>query len=343
MNSNNNKNLIDVNNNIFKNGNSDSLNSFNFPNNLISSKEKKLTNTEKNFVDFHSKGKNDLEIKKVYNINEITNQSDNHLLKVKINPNFQNEFALINSNFHVNYLELNKDGAFNIGSFAEHSDRINDITFFESQNSVFQKSFVSCGNDGCIKIWDSRSPNSAKTFKTNGIPVFCCDVTEDKLVCGFGREIGIWDLKTMKNICRYKAGHCEDVICVKLKDNNNLLTAGEDGVINYFNIEEKLNMDSVVSSLNLQQPAMHVDFLDQNLNLFYAITTVHTMEICTFEKGCSQYTYNSVEDVYNNQYCLDAFLIQNNLNLNNIQSVLSAKNEDLYCGNNYLQLFCGNH
>lgn len=298
---------------------------------------------KKNFIDFHSKSKNILEIKKTYNINEITNQSDNHLLKVKINPNFQNEFALINSNFAVNYLQMSADDAFSIGSFSEHTDRINDIAFFESENSLFQKTFVSCSKDGSIKIWDSRSPNSAKTFKTNGIPVYCVDVTEDRLVAGFGREIGVWDLKTMKNICRYKNGHCEDVICLKLKNKRNLLSAGEDGVVNHFDIEQGLNMNSVVASLNLGQPPIFVDFVDEALNLVKAITTVNTMEIWSFEKGCAQFSYNSVDDTFNNQYCLDAFLLQNNTGLSAAKSVLCDKSENLYGDRNYMQLFCGNH
>jgi len=336
QNKNNNGNLIDINTNFFKSSDYNSNN-----NDQLSNQNS--NGNKKNYIDFHSKTKNDLEIKKTYNINEITNQSDNHLLKVKINPNFQNEFAVINSNFAVNYLQISNDGAFSIGSFTEHTDRINDIAFFKSENSVFQKSFVSCANDGCIKIWDSRSPNSAKTFKTNYIHVYCVDVTEDRLIAGFGREIGVWDLKTMKNICRYKSGHCEDVICVKIKDNFNLLSAGEDGIINYFNLENGLNMNSVVSSLNLCQPPMQVDFIDENLNLVKAITTVHTMEICSLEKGSSQFSYNAVDDTFNNQYCLEAFLVENNLSLNPKKNSLCAANENLYQSNNYLQLFCGNH
>ena len=331
-----------------KNLNSSSFNQFQNDNTEKKVINNNLTNekqpiAKKNYIDFHSKSKNDLEIKKTYNINEITNQSDNHLLKVKINPNFQNEFAVINSNFAVNYLQISTDGAFSIGNFSEHTDRINDLAFFESENSVFQKTFISCGNDGCIKIWDSRSPNSAKTFKTNGIHVYCVAVSEDRLFAGFGREIGVWDLKTMKNICRYKNGHCEDVISLKLKNKRNLLSAGEDGVINHFDVEEGLNMNSVVTSLNFGQPAVSVDFMDEAMNFLNAVTTVHTMEIWSLEKGCKQFTYNSVDDVYNNQYCLEAFLMQNNSGLSTDNSELCGKSEDLYSGNNYLQLFCGNH
>jgi WD40 repeat protein len=296
------------------------------------------------YVEFHSKTSNNYSIKKTYNINEITNQQDNSILSVKINPHFQNEFALINSNFDLNYLSLNDDGAFNIGSYREHKERVNDICFFKSNSSNFDKAFVSGGNDGSIKIWDSRSPNSVKTLKTNGIQVYCLDTSEDKLVAGFGREIGIWDLKMMKNLCRYKAGHCMDVVDIKLKGNN-LLTSGEDCIINHFNIENGLNMDSIVSTINLGQPASSIDFIDSNMNLTHACTSVYTMEICSFEKGSSQYSYNSIDDLYNTQYCLESFLVENNYNLRNgdNKGKLNSSFENLYNGNNYLQLISGNN
>lgn len=295
-----------------------------------------------NFVEFHSKTNNNYTIKKTYNINEITNQQDNSILRVKINPHHQNEFALINSNFELNYISINQDGAFNIGSYKEHKQRVNDICFFSSKNSNFDKAFVSGGNDGVIKIWDSRSPDSAKTLKTNGIEVFCVDTSDDKLVAGFGREIGIWDLKMMKNMCRYKAGHCMDVVDIKIKGND-LLTAGEDCIINHFNIENGLNMDSLVSAINLGQPANYINFIDENRNLATVNTSVYTMEICSFEKGSSQYSYNSIDELYNTQYCLESSLVENNFDLRNSKDCGLNQNEDLYKGDNYLQLFSGNN
>lgn len=342
------KSLIDLNSNLFKcpgfNVNSFSNECF-FSNNEKGNNEVKSNAENKNFIEFHMKTNNHLSIKKSYNINEITNQKENSLLKVKINPNFQNEFALINSNFNVNYLVLNNDGAFNVGSFQEHQERINDLAFFKSENPLFSKAFVSAGNDGLIKIWDSRSPNSVKTLKTNGIKVFCLETSEDKLIAGFGREIGIWDLKTMKNICRYRSAHSEDVTCLKLKNKTQLLSGGEDGIINHINLEQGLNIDSIVATLNVGQPLASVDFLDENYNLVQANTTIYTMEICSFEKGSSQFSYNSQSDLYNTQYSLDAFLVENNNSLRNGNSSINQNNlkENIYKGENYSQLFCGNH
>ena len=40
------------------------------------------------------------------NINEITKDPENSLLKLKINPNKQGELIIVNSNFTMNYLSL---------------------------------------------------------------------------------------------------------------------------------------------------------------------------------------------------------------------------------------------
>ena len=329
---------MEKNSNLFNNTNSsNSVHNYNNKNqiNFSDTLNKDLANLttptkNSNYIEFHSKTNNTLTVKKSYNINQITNESDNSLLKVKINPNLPNEFALINSNFCVNYLVLDNDGAFNLGTFKEHTERINDVAFFKNNSSPFDKAFVSGSSDGSIKLWDSRTPTSVKTIKTNGIKVFCLETSNDKLIAGFGREIGIWDLKMMKNICRYKSAHSEDVVCMKTQGDN-LLTGGEDGIINHFDIKNGLNVDSVISTLNLGQPLSFVDFLDTEINLIQACTSVYSFDVCSFNKGISQYSFDSKSDFYNTDYCLESFVVNS-----------ENSKENLY-NNNYIQLFSGNN
>ena len=156
------------------------------------------------------------------NLNEITKDSDNSLLKLKINPNKQGEFIIVNSNFTMNYLSFNPQ---NIslscnGIYNEHKSRINDISFFHSNQSPLSESFVSGDNDGTILLWDSRAKSSSYKLSTHGKgAVLSLDTNQNFLAAGYGTEISAWDLKTMKQIGKSSFAHSELVTCVKFFEN----------------------------------------------------------------------------------------------------------------------------
>ena len=152
------------------------------------------------------------------NINEITKDPDNSLLKLKINPNKQGEFIIVNSNFTMNYLSFNPQ---NIslscnGVYSEHKSRINDVSFFHSNQSPLSESFVSGDNDGTILLWDSRAKSSSYKLSTHGKgAVLSLDTNQNFLAAGYGTDISAWDLKTMKQIGKSSFAHSELVTCVK--------------------------------------------------------------------------------------------------------------------------------
>jgi len=120
----------------------------------------------KDYIDFHSNSKNSYKINSSYDINQIINAGKCSLLKVKINPNILNEFALINSNFQINYMAMKEDSVYQLSSFGEHTNRINDICFFKNSESPFNQAFISGSSDATIKLWDSRTKDSITTIQT---------------------------------------------------------------------------------------------------------------------------------------------------------------------------------
>ena len=250
------------------------------------------------------------------NINEITKDPDNSLLKIKINPNKQGEFIIVNSNFTMNYLSYNPQ---NIslscnGIYTEHKSRINDVSFFHSNQSPLSESFVSGDNDGTMLLWDSRAKSSSYKLSTHGKgAVYSLDTNQNFLAAGYGTEISTWDLKTMKQIGKSSFAHSEIVTCVKFFENY-LISGGEDNIINIFDItagdemNKKINKnilkaENVVSTMNMGQNIFNVSTMKQNF--ISAITTVNTFFVIDL-KSCVQ-TYEF--DAKNNatDYILESY------------------------------------
>jgi WD40 repeat protein len=253
-----------------------------------------MSDTKADFIQFHSEKDNKLKIQNSYDINQITNQAGIGLLSIKCNNNIKNEFAVINSNFQVNYFVIGDDGVYNVCNFSEHTDRVNDITFFKNCNSPFDKAFMTGSSDGTIKLWDSRMQNSAKTISANKAIVNSLDTNCNVLAAGFGLDVGIWDLVKMKNTYRYKYGHSDLVTSVKLRDNQ-LISGGEDYLVNTYDITNGLNMTSGVSCVNTTQGISKVDFLDNEMNFIQTLTNVFTFNIIDMFKGYSIYEFDAKE------------------------------------------------
>ena len=250
------------------------------------------------------------------NLNEITKDPDNSLLKLKINPNKQGEFIIVNSNFTMNYLSFNPQ---NIslscnGIYSEHKSRINDISFFHSNQSPLSESFVSGDNDGNILLWDSRAKSSSYKLSTNGKGgIFSLDTNENYLAAGYGNEIAAWDLKTMKRIGKNSEMHSELVTCVKFFENY-LISSGEDNIINIFDINngnelnKKINKnildsDYSVSMMNMGQSIFNVSTIKPNY--ISAITTINTFFVIELKSCIPTYEFDSKNII--TDYVLDSY------------------------------------
>ena len=250
------------------------------------------------------------------NINEITKDPDNSLLKLKINPNKLGEFIIVNSNFTMNYLSFNPQNislACN-GVYSEHKSRINDISFFHSNQSPLSESFVSGDNNGIILLWDSRAKSSSYKLTTHGKgAILSLDTNQNFLAAGYGTEISAWDLKTMKQIGKSSFAHSELVTCVKFFENY-LISGGEDNIINIFDIyngnelNKKINKnilasENVAETMNMGQSIYSVSTMKQNY--ISAITTVNTFFVIDLKSCVQTYEFDSKNII--TDYILDSY------------------------------------
>ena len=260
------------------------------------------------------------------NINEVTKDNNNSILLIKINPNIQNQFIIVNSNFIMYYLQINKEN-YNIqliGEYKEHKERINDIAFFVSNSSPWKESFVSGDNEGLILIWNSGSKNSSYKISTNGKgQVLTLDTKEFLLAAGYGNIISIWDTRKMKQIGKSSFAHSELVRYVKFYEIY-LLTAGEDNLINIFNLKNTdidskeinknlLKQDNVEATINLGQSILNVSPLQSGY--ISAITTVNTFHVISLESCTSQYEFDAKNEELKINYILESYFNQNSKNI----------------------------
>jgi WD40 repeat protein len=241
-------------------------------------------------------------IKSSYDINQIAGEKgENAILKIVQNPNLKSNFGLISSSFNIIYLSIKEDGVYQLSSHKEHTERVNDICFFNNQNSEsqFQNSFFSGSSDGTFKLWDLRCKESLKTVKT-GMKIYSLDCNDDTLAIAMDREILLYDLKTMKNKSRCKFAHSQDVLSIKYSkfpgNSNTLISGGEDCIINLFDVEPtsgKLSMDSVLYTMNTNQSLINVDFIDPEYNFLKCLTTVNTYQYVNLFSGIVKFEFDA--------------------------------------------------
>ena len=281
------------------------------------------------------------------NINEISSEKNISILKIQMNPNRFGEFIIVNSDFTMNYLSLNSGSIFSLGTYAMTS-RINAVSFFRGTDENYSTAFASGDTSGNISIWKCKENKPVKTFSSHGKGgVLSIDINDKYLCAGYGKEIVMWDLRTMKQIGKSSYAHSEAVTSVKLYENY-LLSGGEDNVINIFNLNEKQNeknllcKDSVEMTINLGQSIDSVAPLESGF--LSAITTVNTFHVVSLNSGACQYEFDAKNPSMGTDYILDVYydntehkaelfcgsfkgglsLIDFNLGNQNVQPILST-------------------
>ena len=249
------------------------------------------------------------------NINEMTKQPDNSILKIKMNPNINEDFIVINSNFSIDYFSLNTQNAQLAckGIFNEHKSRINDATFLRGNNSPFNEAFITGDDGGNILIWDCRVKSSSLSLKTeDNSPVYSLDATPDFFCCGYGNEICMYDLKTMRIVGKSSFAHSEPITSVKFYDNY-LISSGEDNIISIFNLSECMadmkqnkniiDQERVELIMNTGQSIDKVN--EVKPNVLGAITSVNTFQLLDLNTCSSFYEFEAKNEATN--YVLDSF------------------------------------
>jgi WD40 repeat protein len=249
------------------------------------------------YINFHNTKQNQYTISSSYNINQITNVPGTSTLFVKCRNVEEEGFAVVNSNFQINYLTFDKGGLFNT-TFEGHSSRVNEIAFFKDASAPLDQTFLSASSDGTIKLWDMKASHKPVYSINTGKAVASIDTNQDAIVAAYGLEIGVWDIKTLKLRDKpYKMGHSDTITSVRLRGNQ-LISTGLDNLINVYDISNGLEMESVIGCVNLNQAINMGGFLDPDCNFISALTTVFTYNIIDMNRGYSIFEYDARNVIY---------------------------------------------
>ena len=71
------------------------------------------------------------------------------------------------------------------------------------------------------------------------------------------------------------------------------LMAPRDSLINVLDISNGLNMDSIISQVNIVQAIASLDFLDDEINYIQAVTTDHNYHILNMYTGVSLFEFDA--------------------------------------------------
>lgn len=243
------------------------------------------------------------------NINQISGEKENAILKIKINKNIPTDFIIVNSNFSINYLTIDPatSNITNLGTYREHESRVNDVCFFTNTNSPFNKSFISGDSNGNILFWDSRANKSSAKLSTHGKgEIFSLDTNPSFLAAGYGHEISIWDLKTLKQRGKCSYAHTEAVTCVKFYENF-LMSSSEDNIINIFNLfnqggENILSQNNVEMTMNLEQSILEVFPLETDY--ISAVTCVNTFNVISLLSCTTKFEFDAKNKNFFSDYIL---------------------------------------
>lgn len=168
-----------------------------------------------------------------------------------------------------------------------HKKKIHGLKYTNmSDNEYLQHVILSASEDGSVKVWDRRNGQKVSELKSNNSPFYSVDTNKSMICAGTSKDVIFWDLRKMKPVVTYDESHTDDVTAVKFHPTNPnwLLTCSLDYLVCQFDftskpsINEEDTMEGVYCST---QPLNDCGFI--NNDMFWALTSVNTIEICNIE------------------------------------------------------------
>nr|XP_042909518.1 pre-mRNA 3' end processing protein WDR33 [Parasteatoda tepidariorum] len=137
---------------------------------------------------------------------------------------------------HAGYVKYWQSNMNNVKMFQAHKEPLRGISFCPVDTK-----FVTCSDDGTIRIWDFLKCVEEKILRGHGADVKCCDWHPQKSLIVSGSKdsqqpIKLWDPKSGQSLATIHA-HKNTVMDAKWNKNGNwLLTASRDHLIKLFDI-----------------------------------------------------------------------------------------------------------
>ncbi|ADV20919.1 Integral subunit of the pre-mRNA cleavage and polyadenylation factor (CPF) complex, putative; Pfs2p [Cryptococcus gattii WM276] len=122
----------------------------------------------------------------------------------------------------------------NIHGFQGHREACHDVSW-----SPNDERFVTCGDDGLVKIWSYREAKEEKSLSGHGWDVRCVDWHPTKGLIVSGSKdmlVKFWDPRTGKDLSTLHSSKSTINTCRWSPDGHLVATAGQDSVIRLFDI-----------------------------------------------------------------------------------------------------------
>ncbi|KAF5287737.1 hypothetical protein FQA39_LY15757 [Lamprigera yunnana] len=137
---------------------------------------------------------------------------------------------------HAGYVKYWQSNMNNVKMFQAHKEALRGISF-----SPFDSKFVTCSDDGTLRIWDFLRYQEERILRGHGADVKCVHWHPQKgLVISGSKDnqqpIKLWDPKTGQSLATLHA-HKSTVMDLKWNDNGNwLITASRDHLLKLFDL-----------------------------------------------------------------------------------------------------------
>ena len=171
----------------------------------------------------------------------------------------------------VNYLNVIDKSSFQLvttlGGKEAHTDTICDV------DALGNSTYLSCGRDGFVKIWDSRQPlrevwSSKVSHAQKDAEVNAVAASGDLLAVSSGTHVKVFDMRTKALYHEYTELHSEPITGMQFQSRNILVTSSEDGMIAVADVYDLKNEDegqAPIVAMNTQGGLRGLRVLDDTI------------------------------------------------------------------------------
>ncbi|XP_026320601.1 WD repeat-containing protein 89 isoform X2 [Hyposmocoma kahamanoa] len=200
----------------------------------------------------------------------------------------------------IEVYELQRAALNRICRLSGHRKALTEIVFSPREDNLL----YSCGEDGLLKLWDTRSSGSCvQEYKNEEEqlvrPYSCMDVSCNGRVLCAGTQLVehdaylvFWDNRMTKPLGGYWNSHTDEITQVKFhKEKVEILISGAlDGLLNIYNILEKTEDDALVFSLNVENSVERLSWMDERQ--VACITQSNELQVWNSDTGDLVKNYN---------------------------------------------------
>lgn len=168
---------------------------------------------------------------------------------------------------------------------AGHAAAVQSVSFVPAAGPP---TLVSASADGRVGVWDVGSQALARLLVApGGKPAHAAACNGEVLAVGTDGPVLLWDAASGAPLAALQDGHTDDVTQVAFHPLSPkvMLTAGEDGLVNVYNLAAADADDALEVVLNIEQPVARLGFYGPRGEFLYVLSGVETLSLWHIDRG----------------------------------------------------------